>query len=96
VGELASEGFSLLIFPEGKRTDRGEIHPFRAGIGMIGGRLALPVVPVRLVGFERVLHHSWRMARPGHVSVRFGPPLRLEGDDYVALARRVEDAVKAL
>jgi long-chain acyl-CoA synthetase len=96
VGELASEGFSLLIFPEGKRTDRGEIHPFRAGIGMIGARLALPVVPVRLEGFERVLHHSWRMARPGRVSVRFGRPLHLQGDDYAALARRVEDAVKAL
>jgi long-chain acyl-CoA synthetase len=96
IGELASDGWSVLIFPEGKRTDRGEINPFRPGVGMIGARLGLPVVPVRLEGLERILHHSWRMARPGRARVRFGPPLRLEGDDYAALARRVEEAVRAL
>jgi long-chain acyl-CoA synthetase len=96
IGELASDGWSVLIFPEGKRTDRGEINPFRPGVGMIGVRLGLPVVPVRLEGLDRILHHSWRMARPGRARVRFGPPLRLEGDDYAALARRVEEAVRAL
>lgn len=96
IGELASDGWSVLIFPEGKRTDRGEINPFRPGVGMIGARLGLPVVPVRLEGLERILHHSWRMARPGRARVSFGAPMRLEGDDYAALARRVEEAVRAL
>ena len=32
-GDLISEGFSVLIFPEGKRTDHGEIAPFRPGSG---------------------------------------------------------------
>jgi long-chain acyl-CoA synthetase len=96
IGELASDGWSVLIFPEGKRTDRGEINPFRPGVGMIGARLGLPVVPVRLEGLERILHHSWRMARPGRARVSFGAPMRLEGDDYAALVRRVEEAVRAL
>jgi long-chain acyl-CoA synthetase len=95
-GELISDGYSILIFPEGRRTDQGEIRPFRAGIGMIAARLALPVVPVRLEGLDRVLHHSWRMARPGAARVTFGKPLRLEGDAYAALAKQVEDAVKNL
>ena len=51
---------------------------------------------VRIDGLERVLHHTWRMARPGRVRVAFGAPLTLEGDDYETLARRVEDAVRAL
>ena len=38
----------MLIFPEGERTTSGEINAFRPGIGMIGARLGLPVVPVRL------------------------------------------------
>jgi long-chain acyl-CoA synthetase len=96
VGELASDGLSVLIFPEGKRTERGEINVFRAGIGMIGSKLGLPVVPVRLEGLDRILHQSWKMARPGRARVAFGPPLRLEGDDYPALARIVEDAVRRL
>ena len=89
-------GDSVLIFPEGRRTDAGEIEPFRPGIGMIASRLDVPVVPVRLEGLDQVLHHSWKMARPGPVRVAFGAPMRLTGDDYEALARQVEEAVKRL
>ena len=86
----------MLIFPEGKRTDSGEIDRFRPGIGMIASRLGVPVVPVRIDGIEKVLHHSWRMARPGRVRVAFGKPLQLTGDDYEALAHQVEEAVRRL
>ncbi len=41
-GELISSGFSVLIFPEGKRTDHGEIGPFRPGVGMMAARLEGP------------------------------------------------------
>ena len=86
----------MLIFPEGKRTDDGTIDRFRPGIGMIASRLNVPVVPVRIDGLDRVLHHTWHMARPGRVRVAFGEPLKLSGDDYEALARQVEDAVRIL
>jgi hypothetical protein len=36
------------------------------------------------------------MAKPGRVRVAFGAPLTLSGDDYEALARQVENAVRAL
>ncbi len=96
IGALLGEGYSLLIFPEGKRTQQGEIFPFRGGIGMIGSRLDVPVVPVRIVGLHKVLHQSWKMAVPGPAQVIFGQPLRLQGEDYAALAQQVEDAVRAL
>src|SRR5207248_4085186 len=47
IGELLEDGFSVLIFPEGRRTGGGEIDRFRPGIGMIASRLDVPVVPVR-------------------------------------------------
>jgi long-chain acyl-CoA synthetase len=96
IGQLFGEGQSLLIFPEGKRTMAGEINEFRAGIGMIGAKLGVPVVPVRLVGADRLLHQNARFPTPGRVTVRFGPPLYLQGDDYAALAKQVEAAVRAL
>ena len=65
VGRLLEDGYSVLIFPEGHRTAAGEIDRFRPGIGMIASRLGVPIVPVRLEGLDRVLHHTWRMARPG-------------------------------
>jgi long-chain acyl-CoA synthetase len=96
IGDVLADGFSILIFPEGKRTSTGEIDRFRPGIGMIAARLGVPIVPVRLEGLDRVLHPSARMARPGRVRVAFGAPMRLDGDDYEALARQVEEAVKRL
>ena len=96
IGEVLDAGFSVLIFPEGRRTQAGEIDRFRPGIGMIGARLDVPVVPVRIEGLDKVLHPTWKMAKPGRVRVAFGKPLRLAGDDYEALAAQVENAVRAL
>ena len=96
IGELTGAGWSVLIFPEGVRADTGDMKPFRGGIGMIASRLDIPVVPVKLEGVDSVLHPRARMAKPGPVRIAFGEPLRLRGDDYAALAQRVEDAVRAL
>jgi long-chain acyl-CoA synthetase len=96
IGDVIEDGFSVLIFPEGRRTETGQIDRFRPGIGMIASRLNVPVVPVRLEGLDRVLHHTWSMATPGPVRVAFGAPLHLTGEDYEALAKRVEDAVRGL
>jgi 1-acyl-sn-glycerol-3-phosphate acyltransferase len=54
------------------------------------------VVPVRIDGVDRVLPVGARWARPGRVRVAFGDPIRAEGDDFAAIARRIEDAVRAL
>ena len=96
LGALFAEGYSLLIFPEGKRSMDGQLNPFRGGIGMIGARLDVPVVPVGISGLDKVLHQTWKMAKPGPARIRFGAPLRLQGDDYAALAKQVEDAVRDL
>jgi long-chain acyl-CoA synthetase len=96
IGALFAEGYSLLIFPEGKRTADGQLNPFRGGIGMIGARLDVPVIPVGISGLDKVLHQTWKMATPGPARIRFGAPLRLQGDDYAALAKQVEDAVRLL
>ncbi len=95
MGELVNEGWCILIFPEGKMTDNGEIAPFQPGVGMLASKLELPVVPVRVTGLDQVLHRTWKMAKPGRVSIRFGAPLTLRGGDYAALAKQVEQAVQS-
>ena len=95
-GELISAGNSLIIFPEGLRTRGDAVARFQPGATMLAARLDVPVVPVRLRGVDRVLGLGLRMARPGRVGVRFGPPRRLTGSDYVAMAADLEAVVKAL
>jgi 1-acyl-sn-glycerol-3-phosphate acyltransferase len=96
MGELVSEGWSVLIFPEGERSATGTLKTFRGGVGMMASRLGVPVVPVCLEGVDQVLQPSHRMVRPARVRVAFGSPLRLQGDNYAALAANVERAVRAL
>ena len=96
IGDLFAEGFSLLIFPEGKRTDAGEINRFQPGIGMIASRLDVPVVPVRLYGLDKVLHQTWKFPVRGSARVTFGAPISLKGNEYPSLSGQVEEAVRAL
>jgi len=96
MGELAEQGWSILIFPEGERTLTGEIGRFYPGVGMIAARLHLPVVPVRLRGVDQVLGRTARWLHPGPVEVTLGAPIHARGESYSALAQRVEDAVRAL
>lgn len=96
IGELLGEGWSVLLFPEGVRSENEEIKKFRGGIGMIASRLDVPVIPIRISGVNQVLHPKWKMARPGTVRVTFGRPLFLRGDNYAALATDVETTVRAL
>jgi len=96
IGDLVSDNWTILYFPEGGRTEAGEIHRFQPGVGLLAARLGLPIIPVRLRGVEKVLHrHQW-WPRPGRVEIAFGKPLQLQGEDYAALAKQVEEAVLAL
>jgi 1-acyl-sn-glycerol-3-phosphate acyltransferase len=56
----------------------------------------VPVVPVRIEGLEKILHHSWIFPRFGRAKVTFGAPISLTGHDYASLATRVEEAVRQL
>jgi long-chain acyl-CoA synthetase len=96
IGELTGQGWSILIFPEGMRSPTGQLKPFRGGIGMIGSRLDIPIIPVRIDDVDRLMPMGSTFVKPGRVRVAFGAPLRLRGDDYAALASQVEDAVRAL
>jgi len=96
LGEMVEEGWCPLIFPEGEHSADDTILPFQAGVAMMASRLRVPVLPVRIRGSNRVLPLHSRFARPGFVDVVIGEPLRLEGEDFAALARTLEQTIRNL
>jgi long-chain acyl-CoA synthetase len=96
MGDLSNDGWCILIFPEGKMSDTEEISTFQPGVGMIASKLQLPVLPIRIRGLNKVLNPRWKFAHPGRVEITFGKPIHVTGGDYLASARQVEAAVKAL
>jgi long-chain acyl-CoA synthetase len=101
-GELVEEGWSILIFPEGERTLTGAIGRFFPGVGMMASRLRIPVVPIRVVGVDRIWHRNEKWprvfrTRSTHAAeVRFGAPVYPADQPYPAVADQVEQAVRRL
>ncbi len=96
-GESVDRGYSLVVFPEGQRTQTGVMSRFRAGIGILANNLQLPIVPVRIDGLFELKQKQKRLARPGTVAVTIGPPVRFEPDsDPEFLARELERRMDAL
>ena len=94
---LVGAGWSLLLFPEGMRSDDGDIGAFKPGVGLLAARLGLPVIPVYLQGTDGVVAKGGRRPRRGCIEVRFGPPLRLPPEaKYADAADAIRDAVASL
>jgi long-chain acyl-CoA synthetase len=67
---------SLVWFPEGHRSDDGELLDFRPGIGMLLAHYPVPVVPVFIHGAHQALPVGRAIPRPLRITVTFGEPLR--------------------
>lgn len=78
VGECIDRGESVLIFPEGTRAPRGQMHmgKFKAGIGVLAQSLQVPIVPVRLEGLYELKRRKQYFAESGMVKVIFEEPVR--------------------
>ncbi len=75
-GEAIDRGYSVLVFPEGRHTDDGKLHPFRAGIGLLANNLGVPIVPMRIDGLFELKKAGKRFSRPGLVRIRIGSPVQ--------------------
>jgi len=96
-GECADMGFSIIVFPEGRRTADGKLSPFQTGVGILARKLDLPVVPVRIDGLFELKLRGRKFARPGTVRVTIGAPIRFGADeDPEVIARDLERRVREL
>ncbi len=70
----------LIMYPEGTRSQTGEIGPFKPGAGLFAAKLGVPIVPAWISGSRRLLPKGSFWLRPGRVKVRFGAPVYPSGD----------------
>jgi 1-acyl-sn-glycerol-3-phosphate acyltransferase len=95
--ELISDGWSLVIFPEGGRSPDGWGQPFRGGAAFLASKTGVPVVPIHVEGTGRILRKGRSLPRPSTTSVTFGRPIIAEdGENATRFAARIEREVAAL
>jgi len=96
-GESMDRGWSVLVFPEGKRTRDGKIDVFRTGIGILAADLDAMVVPMRIDGLFELKMKNRRIAWPGKVRVGIGAAVKYEGHaEPVGIAFDLQTRVKTL
>ena len=76
---IRQNGISLLIFPEGGRSEDGNLQPFREGGAYIAIRAGVPVVPVVLIGTREVLPFGGGVIHSGPVTLRILEPIETAG-----------------
>ncbi len=90
-GESVDRGYSVMVFPEGVRTEDGKPCPFRSGIGMLAARLDVPVVPMRIDGLFGMKMAGRKIARAGELTVVVGKPMRFAPETPAAeITRQIE------
>ncbi len=96
-GEALDRGYSVLVFPEGRRGYTGELQPFRPGIGLLTAAAGVPVLPVALRGAGSTARQGGKWFRPPHLAVWVGTPMRFaEGTSPEDITKALQHAVAAL
>jgi 1-acyl-sn-glycerol-3-phosphate acyltransferase len=74
-------GDCVAIYPEGTRSPDGRLYRGRTGVARLAMAAEVPVIPVGMIGTERVQPIGTRFPRlgTGEVTVRFGKPLDFIG-----------------
>ena len=73
---VLARGGIVVMYCEGGRSRTGELGEPKPGIGRLALESGAPVVPVAIVGSERV--RDWKRLQFPKVSVQFGDPVRFE------------------
>ena len=99
------DGMLLGVYPEGTRSPDGRLYKGKTGVARMAMQTGAPVVPVGMVGTDKVQPIGKVMPRLARVEVRIGPPLEppVPASDPAQLreqarvfTERIMDAIAAL
>jgi 1-acyl-sn-glycerol-3-phosphate acyltransferase len=105
--EILRGGGALVMFPEGTRGRDRTLRPPEPGAAMLALRTGATILPLAILGTDKVLPRGARGLRRAPISVRIGPPIppaaphlgdgRKPGRDEIdAMGRRYMEAIGRL
>jgi 1-acyl-sn-glycerol-3-phosphate acyltransferase len=76
---IESDGTSVLFFPEGGRSADGTLQEFKDGAAYIAIKAQARLVPVALLGTNKIMPMGSKIIRGGRVKLRVGEPIPTKG-----------------
>ncbi len=96
-GTMVDQEYSVLVFPEGRRSPDGNLQPFKPGIGILTKDLDVAVVPVRIEGVYEVAQQGKHFAPPGAITVTISKPVIYSPTESAEeIAKDLEDRIRKL
>jgi 1-acyl-sn-glycerol-3-phosphate acyltransferase len=78
--QVLADGQALVMFPEATRSKSARLQPAFPGSALIALRRSVPIIPVGIIGTERLRGAGWILRRP-HITVNIGRPFYLPSAD---------------
>ena len=69
------EGHLLNVFPEGSRTENGEMMPMEKGVGLVIRRAKVPIIPAAISGSFEAWPKGQKFPHLRPIRVAIGPPM---------------------
>ncbi len=85
--EALREGHSLLVYPEGRRSRREGLLPFRLGAFRAAVAAGRPVVPIAVSGTDAIVATDRRVLRRGRIEITIHEPIAPLGRDRSEMVR---------
>jgi 1-acyl-sn-glycerol-3-phosphate acyltransferase len=98
--KVIRQGINMTIYVEGKRSFDGRLLPFKKGPFYLAAECNVPVVPVTMLGTQKIMPKARFAIEPGTATVVFHPPIEPKDfgsrDELMAKVRSViESALPA-
>jgi long-chain acyl-CoA synthetase len=71
-----SQGHILILYPEGERTNDGNLRVFRKGAAILSIHTQAPIVPIAIEGFYEVWPRHKKFPKFGDLQLVFGTPIQ--------------------
>jgi len=94
--EKIAAGTSVIIFPEGTRTQDGTLKDFKAGAMVLAIKSGVDIVPVAIKGTYEILPKGKLFVRPGNATIHVGKPIATKNctlKDKHTLAKVLQEEV---
>jgi 1-acyl-sn-glycerol-3-phosphate acyltransferase len=95
--KMQKQNISIVVFAEGTRSKTGEIQLFKRGAFRLATQVGYPIIPVTIVGSNKIMPKGTYRLRRGTIKVHFDKPILANGlktrQEEIDLMNRVREII---
>lgn len=94
--EILQQNKIITIFPEGTVCKDEKMGQFKLGVAKLARETNVPIIPVAIIGSNRVLPLGNMIPRPHRVVIKFGQPIYVENYEQGYDKRKLKEVTEKL